>query len=105
MNEPKIEITIITADKKISESISGSIKDSHPYKYLHNKLLVARLRGIKQEIAELPIEQQASIIRNVLIAERNIAETAAEQYALLNANDIFNDLMEIVGEINNLLTL
>lgn len=97
-------ITItITADKKLGETLSSTMGTDQPYKYAHSKLLISRLRMVKHDVAELPEEDQADIIRNVLIAERNIAALAAEQYAELHQDNIVNDLTEIVTEIDELL--
>ena len=102
MNAP-ITITIITADKKLGENLTGTIGTDHLYKYAHSKLLVARLRMVKYSVIDLPENDQIDIIRNVLIAERNIAALSAEQYAELHQDEIVNDLTEIVTEIDELL--
>ncbi len=103
MEEAIIKITITGADKKLSESVTASVKDGKRYKYTHNKLLVSRLRMFKEDIKNLSEEEQIGVIRNVLIAERNIASFAADQYAELNQENIFNDLTEIIEELDELL--
>ncbi len=103
MNVPEIKITIIGASKKLSETITSSIKEGRPYKYVHSRLLVSRLQAVKYDIKDLPEEEQIKEMRNVLIAERNIASIAADQYAELNKQDIFEDLIEIIEEIDNIL--
>lgn len=103
-----IKITITTADKTLGEKLIHHPKDDkgeilQPYKYAHSKLLLTRLRTVKASIANMPEETQVGIMRNTLIGERNIAAFAAEQYGELNQAEIFNDLTEIVTEIDAIL--
>jgi hypothetical protein len=102
MSKPII-ITIITAEKKLGEKLTDTIGTDQLYKYMHSKLLLARMRIVKHDVADFPEEDQAAILRNVLTVERNIAAMAAEQYAELNQQEIFINLTEIVQEIDELL--
>jgi len=99
----KITIEIIKSDDKISKKITESISDKKGYKYTYLKQLISRLRMIKQQIEELSEEEQIAIFSNVLITESNIANYAAEQWADLNHEQLFNDLTEIADEIKSFL--
>ena len=99
---PKITITVNGVDEQLSNNISKSITDKRGYKYTHLKQIVSRLRIIKEEIEDLPENEQITIISNALITERNIANFAAEQYAEQNQSELFEVLVEIVSEIEEL---
>jgi hypothetical protein len=94
---------IISAPKKIKERVSQAVTDGKRYQHQYARLLGARVLGVKQEIEDLPEEDQVKIMRNVLVTERNIASYAADQYALLNQSAIFDDLLQIVNELDELL--
>jgi hypothetical protein len=100
--EPTIKITITSATSKLSKHLGDSISDYNAYKYTYLKQLISRLRVVEQNIKDLSEEQQVIIIGNVFITERNIAAFAAEQYAALNQNDLFDSFIEIVKEIEEL---
>lgn len=101
--EPTIKITITGATSKLSKHITESIVDNSIYKYTYLKQLLSRLRAVDQCSKDLPEEQQLVILANTLIVERNIASYAAEQYAALNQDDLFQSFMEISEEIEELL--
>jgi len=101
--EPTIKITITGATSKLSGHITESISEQNTYKYTYLKQLVTRLRVVEQQLSDLPAEAQIIAIGNVLVTERNIAAYAAEQYAALDQDELFNSFMEIVEEIEELL--
>lgn len=102
MDKPVVTITITKADTTISDKLSNSIKEYNGFKYTYLKQLVSRLRIFKQSVNDLSTDEQISAMGNFLITERNIANFAADQYAILNHDELFNDLMEIVEEIEEL---
>ena len=99
---PKITVTVIGADDTLSNIISNSIVDNKGYKYTYLKQLVSRLRLVKNNVKDLTEEQQITIIGNTLIVERNLANFAAEEYAKLNQDELFESFMEIVDDIEDL---
>ena len=99
---PKITITVNGVDEKLSDNISNSIVDKKEYKYTHLKQMISRLRIVKGNAQNLPLEDQITIISNALITERNIANFAAEQYAEQDQSELFETLIEIVKEIEEL---
>ena len=103
MSDPVIKITITTADKKLSEGITEAVKLGRPGKYVHSRMMLARLRMVKWEVRELPEVDQIARMRNALTIERNIAAFAADQYAEIGEDIIFNDLTELVNEIDDIL--
>lgn len=100
--EPTIKITITGATSKLSGHITESIGEQNVYKYTYLKQLITRLRAVEQQMLDLPTEAQIIAIGNVLVTERNIAAYAAEQYAALNQEELFDSFMEIVEEIEEL---
>ena len=64
--------------------------------------MISRLRIVKGNAQNLPLEDQITIISNALITERNIANFAAEQYAEQDQSELFETLIEIVKEIEEL---
>lgn len=103
MSTPKLTITITTLDKKLSKNVQDAVTAGKPYKYNHARLLATRLRSVKDSINHLSDEEQLAHLRNVLIVERNIASLAADEYSKINQENVFNDLMEIVAEIDTIL--
>jgi hypothetical protein len=99
---PKITVTVIGADNKLSDSLSNSIVEERGYKYTYLKQLISRLRMVKAKNANLTEEEQMIIISNTLIVERNIANFAAEQYAELGQDELFDSFTEIVSDIEEL---
>ena len=71
-------ITVNGVDEKLSDNISNSIVDKKGYKYTHLKQMISRLRIVKGNAQNLPLEDQITIISNALITERNIANFAAD---------------------------
>lgn len=100
---PEIKITVTKAGQTLSDNVSKSIKDVKSFKYTYLKQAVSRIRLVTDSVADETDEQKVTSITNALIVERNVANFAAEQYAKLNQDEIFNDLMEIVEEIDELL--
>lgn len=98
----KITVTIIGAEQKLSDSISNSIVDERGYKYTYLKQLLSRLRIVKSKNEDLTDEEQMVIIGNTLITERNIANYAAEQYAKLDMDELFESFTEIADDIDEL---
>jgi len=101
---PNIKITIIGADKKLSEKISNSISDGNGYKYTYMKQLVARLRIVQKNVRDQSEENQLIDFTNALIAERNIANFSAERYAELNQEEIFDALIQVTEAIEDILS-
>lgn len=99
---PTIRITITGATSELSKHITESISEYNTYKYTYLKQLVSRLRVIEQNLENLPDEARLLAIGNTLITERNIAAFAAEQYAMLNQDELFEAFMEVVEEIESL---
>jgi hypothetical protein len=99
---PTIKITITKADKQLSDEITSSISDGKGYKYTYLKQLISRIRMAKNEMANLPEEEQAMKLTNLFIVERNIASFSAEQYAELNNEELFNAFGEVVDAIESL---
>jgi uncharacterized protein YutE (UPF0331/DUF86 family) len=52
---------------------------------------------------DLTEEEQCVIVRNTLIVERNIANYAAERYAELDQDELFESFTEIATDIEELL--
>ena len=102
METPVIKITIVGVDKKLSANISDSIANERTYKYMYEKQLISRLRILTEEMQTLPEAEQINAIGNILIVERNIANFAAEQYAGLDQEIMFDTLTEIVSDIDEL---
>lgn len=100
---PKITIKVIGADNALADSLGKSITEQDGYKYTYLKQLVSRLRIVKSNVKDAPEEERIVTIGNALVTERNIANFAAEQYAMLNQEDLFNSFMEIVSDIEELL--
>jgi hypothetical protein len=98
----RITVTITGAEHKLSDSVGKSITSEKSFKYTYQKQVQSRLRTVMKNVSVLPEEEQVNIISNMLIVERNIANYAAEQYALLNQDDIFNSLTEVAEEIEEL---
>jgi TusA-related sulfurtransferase len=94
-----ITIKVIGADNKMSKHITESIDGSDGYKYTYLRQLVSRLRILKSNIQDLPEAEQITILGNILITERNIANYAAEKYAELNQEELFDCFMSIVSDI------
>jgi hypothetical protein len=101
---PKITVTINGAVEVLSDNLNKSISEQKGYKYTYMKQLVSRVRLVKSNVSELPENVQNLIISNTLIAERNIASFAAEQYAMLNQDELFNAFAEVVEDIEKLFT-
>lgn len=99
---PKITVTVIGADKKLSDNLTNSIVEERGYKYTYLKQLISRLRIVQENAAHLSEPEQVVIIGNTLIAERNIANFAAERYAELDQEELFESFTEIVDEIQSL---
>jgi mannitol-specific phosphotransferase system IIBC component len=99
---PKIKVTVIGADKQLSDTMGNSITSGKGFKYTYQKQLLSRLRVVMSNTSDLPPEEQLIVISNMLITERNIANYAAEQYAQLDQDDIFNSFTEIAEEIEAL---
>ena len=101
--EPKITITITGATEKLSKHVTEAIEEYDTYKYTYLKQLLSRLRAVEHSVNDLSIDNKLAIVKDVLITERNIAAYAAEQYAVLNQNEIFNSFIEIMEEIEELI--
>jgi len=99
----EIRITIKYADEMMGETIKSAIDKGRSYKYVHCRMLQARFRAIDWNTRELPEDQRTAIARNVLIAEQNIAKYAADLYATLNQETVFDDLSEIIEKIDEIL--
>jgi hypothetical protein len=99
---PKITITINGVDQKLSDNLSKSIAQENGHKYTHMKQVVSRIRMVKDTIKDLPEDIQLMMISNALIVERNIAWFAAEQYAMLNQDKLFDALSELAEDIDSL---
>lgn len=103
--EPTIKITIIgnaSVSSKLSKHVTESIDEANTYKYTYLKQLVTRLRRVEERSKDLPDNEHIIAIGNTLIAERNIAAYAAEQYAALNQDELFDSFVEIMEEIEEL---
>lgn len=99
---PKIKVTVIGADKQLSDTMGNSITTGKGFKYTYQKQLLSRLRVVMSNTSNLSPEEQLIAISNMLIVERNIANFAAEQYAQLDQDNIFNSFTEIAEEIEAL---
>jgi hypothetical protein len=100
---PTITITLTNLDTQLSDSLSKTINTNKSYKYSYLKVLKSRLALVKDEIKDLPEEEQLSAIKSVLITERNIAAFAADSYAMINEEAIAIDFSDIVEELDKLL--
>ena len=101
--EPKITITITDATAKLSKHVTEAIEEYDTYKYTYLKQLLSRLRAVEHSTNVLSIDDKILLVRNVLITERNVAAFAAEQYAALDQEEVFNSFTEIMEEIEGLI--
>lgn len=98
----KIIITVNGVEQKLSNNIGNSITLGKGFKYTYQKQLLSRLRVAIDSTKNLPENEAKTHISNVLIVERNIANYAAEQYAELGQDEIFNSFTEIAEDIEEL---
>lgn len=62
-----------------------------------------RLRTIKKNTSSLSEEDQDKAMLCAILIERNIAAYAAEQYAMMNQEEIFTPLSEIMEVLDNII--
>jgi len=98
----KITVTIVGADEQLSKKLTSAISLGKGYKYTYLKQLLTRLRIVRQKVINLPEEEQLTILSNTLITERNIANFAADKYAELNMDELFDSFADIASDIDEL---